>query len=103
MNLEQAIAITNAKPNLSIFIPIQYDLGLMVRPAKDQGCVEKSILNKAPFLNPDGYEVCVHQLSNAKAPGSKGKLRKDIPNATETWAAWGIEKEDLARQNYMVI
>jgi hypothetical protein len=103
MNLEQAIEITKQNPDLNIFLPVQYDLGLMVRKSKNEIKLPSSILKKAPFLDAKGYEICVHQLSNGKHRKTKGKIRGDIPDAPRTWATWGIEESDLQANNYMVI
>tara|TARA_R110001606_G_scaffold71219_1_gene162945 strand:+ start:26650 stop:26964 length:315 start_codon:yes stop_codon:yes gene_type:complete len=104
MNLKQAIEITKENPDLNIFIPMKYDLGLMVREAKSEtASVSASILKKAPFLDVKGYEACVHQLSNGKHRKTKGKIRGDIPDAPRTWATWGVAESDLQANNYMVI
>lgn len=103
MNLKQAIEITKQNPDLNIFIPMKYDLGLMVRNANIKRKMSPSILEKAPFLDANGYEVCAHQLSDGKDRKTKGKIRGDIPDAPKIWATWGIEESDLQANNYMVI
>ncbi|QUX96576.1 hypothetical protein C0J08_14730 [Marinomonas sp. CT5] len=103
MNLKQAIEITKQNPDLNIFIPLKYDLGLMVRKAEKPNKVPAYILEKAPFLDQYGYEVCVHQLSSIKNRKSKGNIKKGIPNAPDTWAPWGIVESDLQIKSLMLI